>query len=99
MTLKRDLVCPNCEGREIWRIETMRERGNSSELPPMGVTLEKRFRFFGDAAEAQGKFETLICNSCGYTEWYARQIGHLKNDPVNGIHLIVNDVDEKGPFR
>jgi len=97
MTLKRDLVCPNCEGREIWRIETMRERGSrSDQQPPMGVTLEKRF--FGDAA-AQGKFETLICNGCGYTEWYARDIGHLKNDPVNGIHFIVNDIDEKGPFR
>jgi hypothetical protein len=97
MTLKRDLVCPNCEGREIWRIETMRERGSRSDRqPPMGVTLERRL--FGDAT-AQGKFETLICNGCGYTEWYARDIGHLKNDPVNGIHFIVNDIDEKGPFR
>ena len=32
------------------------------------------------------------------TEWYAKEIGYLKNDPVNGIHLIVNDVD-KGPYR
>ena len=97
MTLQRDLTCPNCEGREIWRIETMRERGSSSaQQPPMGVTLEARF--FRDA-EARGKFETLICKGCGYTEWYAKQIGHLKNDPVNGIHLIVNDVEKDGPYR
>ena len=64
--------------------------------PGKRVTLEARF--FRDA-EARGKFETLICKACGYTEWYAKQIGHLKNDPVNGIHLIVNDVEKAGPYR
>jgi hypothetical protein len=97
MTLQRDLKCPNCDGREIWRIETMHERGRSSAHPqPMGVTLETRM--FGDP-DARGKFETLICKACGYTEWYARAIGFLKNDPVNGIHLIVNNVDKEGPYR
>lgn len=97
MTLRRDLCCPNCQGREIWRIETMHERGRSTMHPqPMGVTLEARL--LGDA-DARGKFETLICKGCGYTEWYARELGHLKNDPVNGVHLIVNDVDKTGPYR
>ncbi|MGZ3407004.1 MAG: hypothetical protein ACXVAN_11210 [Polyangia bacterium] len=97
MTLKRDLTCPNCEGREIWRIETMHERGRSSAHPqPIGIMLEARM--FGDA-DARGKFETLICNGCGYTEWYAKEIGFLKNDPVNGIHFIKNDVEKEGPYR
>jgi hypothetical protein len=97
MTLKRDLICPNCDGREIWRIETMQERGHTGIQPqPMGVQLEARF--FGDA-QAHGKFETLICRACGYTEWYAREIGFLKHDPIRGVHLIKNDVDTKGPYR
>jgi hypothetical protein len=98
MTLKRDLACPNCDGRQIWRLETMRERGASAlgPTPPLGVTLEPRV--FGDHV-ARGKFETLICKACGYTEWYAKEIGFLKNDPVNGIHLIKNDIDKAGPYR
>lgn len=27
MTVQRDLQCQNCDGREVWRIETMREKG------------------------------------------------------------------------
>jgi len=96
MTLKRDLRCPNCEGREIWRIQTMKERGASGAPELMAVMLERTF-FSG--SEPRGQFETLICKACGYTEWYAKQIEFLRHDPVNGVHLIVNDVENKGPYR
>jgi hypothetical protein len=96
MSLKKNLICPNCEGREIWRIERMEERGTGPKPQPMGVVLERTF-FSGP--EAKGAFETLICKACGYTEWYAKGIGFLRNDPVNGVHLIVNDVDKAGPYR
>ncbi len=96
MTIKRDLVCPNCDGREIWRIERMQERGDGSVPQPLGVLLE---RTFWSGSEARGYFETLICRSCGFTEWYAKAIGFLTPDPVNGVHLIANDVDKGGPYR
>ena len=96
MSLKKDLVCPNCDGRQIWRIERMYERGHGSLPQPMGVVLE---RTFWTGSESHGGFETLICKACGYTEWYAREIGFLKPDPVNGVHLIVNDVEKAGPYR
>lgn len=96
MTMQRDLQCPNCDGREIWRIETMHERDESLQPKPMGVRLEPRM-FRG--LENHGKFETLICKKCGYTEWYAKAIGFLKSDPVNGVHLIKNDIDKEGPYR
>jgi len=96
MSLKRDLSCPNCDGREIWRIERMQERGAGSSLRPIGVQHEMNF---WTGPEPRGAFETLICKGCGYTEWYAKEIGFLKHDPVNGVHLIVNDVEKAGPYR
>ena len=96
MSLKRNMVCPNCDGREIWRIEKMQERGHGGSLRPIGVTHE---RSFWTGPEPRGAFETLICRTCGYTEWYAKEIGFLRHDPVNGVHLIVNDVEKAGPYR
>ena len=96
MTLKRDLQCPNCDGREMWRLETMMERASGMQPQPLGVLLEPRV--FGSAL-AHGTFETLICAACGYTEWYARAIKGLKHDPVNGVHFIKNDVEKAGPYR
>ena len=97
MTLKRDLVCPNCDGRSLWRIEHMTERAAGTNTPqPLGVVLEPRF--FGPAI-SHGTFETLICARCGFTEWYAKELSRLNHDPVNGIHFIKNDVESKGPYR
>ncbi len=96
MSLKRDLICPNCDGREIWRIEKMLERGHGSLPQPMGVLLE---RSFWTGSEPRGNFETMICKGCGFTEWYAKDISSLRPDPVNGVHLIVNDVEKAGPYR
>jgi hypothetical protein len=96
LSLRRDLTCPNCDGREIWRIERMHERGHGSVPQPFGVVLE---RTFWTGSEAKGHFEVLICRGCGFTEWYAKEIDFLKSDPVNGVHLIVNDVETKGPYR
>jgi hypothetical protein len=96
VSLKKDLVCPTCDGRELWRIETMMERSAGGQPEPIGVLLEPRVL---RAALAHGKFETLICNSCGYTEWYAQAIKGLRHDPINGVHFIKNDVEVKGPYR
>lgn len=96
MTLKRDMVCPTCDGREIWRIERIFERGGGNAPQPFGVTLE---RDFWTGSEAKGHFEVLICRGCGLTEWYAKSTAHLRHDPVNGVHLIKNDVEKKGPYR
>jgi predicted nucleic-acid-binding Zn-ribbon protein len=95
MTLKRDLKCPNCDGHEIWRIETMNEHGPGG-VRPLGVVLERTFL---KGVKLHGQFETLICKGCGYTEWYAKDIGFLRDDPVNGVQLIVNDVEKEGPYR
>ena len=97
MSMKRDLICPTCDGREIWRIETMKERGPGVDaVAPVGVLLERGFF----ATHAHGTFETLICKHCGFTEWYAKAIGGLKHDPANGVHLLDNRIESKGgPYR
>jgi len=95
MTMKRDMQCPNCDGREMWRLDTMMERGGM-DPEPMGVLLERRP--FG-SARAHGNFETLICATCGYTEWYAKSISGFQHDPVSGVHFIKNDVEKAGPYR
>jgi predicted nucleic-acid-binding Zn-ribbon protein len=94
--MKKTLQCPKCEGREIWRIEQMLERGHGSRPEPFAVMLEPAF---WTGSVPHGTFEAFICKACGYTEWYAKNIEFLREDPANGVHLIVNDSEKAGPYR
>jgi len=108
MTLKRDLTCPHCGRRKFWRIEKIQERTVWPDFPaeegrvadlheepaPLAVVLKVRGRHF----ESLGRFETWICNACGFTEWYAQGLERLRADPEEGVHLLDFEKQE-GPYR
>jgi predicted nucleic-acid-binding Zn-ribbon protein len=93
--MRKNLVCPKCDGRKFWSIGTMHERGDNNAVAPFNVTVESRWA--GLDVRAAGTFETFICAGCGYTEWYARGLDQLKEDPKNGIYFI--DTEPKAGLR
>jgi predicted nucleic-acid-binding Zn-ribbon protein len=100
MSLKGELLCPHCEGRDVWHVETIRERGEAGAfekpIQPLNIVLqEKFFKLYNGT----GHFETYICKACGFTEWYAVGLEGLEPDPANGIHLLKGTPEEDGPYR
>ncbi len=47
MSLKRDLRCPHCEGRLVWHVAQMHERGEAGAfekpIQPLNVVLHEKF--------------------------------------------------------
>jgi predicted nucleic-acid-binding Zn-ribbon protein len=100
MSLKRDLRCPHCEGRLIWHVAQMHERGEAGAfekpIQPLNVVLhEKFFKLYNGV----GYFETYICKRCGFTEWYAHGLDELEVDPSKGVALLDGNDGDAGPFR
>lgn len=100
MSLKKDLACPHCEGREVWHIAEMHERGEAGVLErpiqPLNVVLQERFFKLYSGV---GAFETYICKACGFTEWYAHGLEKLEADPKRGVRLLDGRNAEEGPYR
>ncbi len=99
--MRKTRTCPKCEGREIWLIEQMKERGEAQPferpIQPFNVVLKSTF---WQLYKGEGFFQTYICKACGYTEWYALGIDELQPDSEQGVHLLVDRVDDaKGPYR
>jgi DNA-directed RNA polymerase subunit RPC12/RpoP len=100
MSLKRDLRCPHCEGRLVWHVAQMHERGEAGAfekpIQPLNVVLhEKFFKLYNGV----GYFETYICKRCGFTEWYAHGLDELEVDPSKGVSLFDGNESDGGPFR
>ena len=100
MSLKRELLCPHCEGRAVWHIAQMHERGEAGAfekpIQPLNVVLhEKFFKLYNGV----GYFETYICKACGFTEWYAHGLEELQADPEKGVFLLQGKADDVGPYR
>jgi predicted nucleic-acid-binding Zn-ribbon protein len=95
MTLRRDHVCPNCDGRKIWTVRRAPAPGQ------LGYTALPVAEIDG---EGTGRFETLVCGGCGYTEWYAMDIDAFarfagegsKYDPVA---LVADPAKGDAPYR
>jgi predicted nucleic-acid-binding Zn-ribbon protein len=93
--MKKTLVCPKCEGRVLWRIESMRLPANDQQTlkaaisgAPAKLPIHVRSAWSGFAS--QGGFEVFICKACGFTEWYAHGLEELSPDEKNGVQLIDN---------
>jgi hypothetical protein len=100
MSLKRDLRCPQCEGRLVWHVAQMHERGEAGAfekpIQPLNVVLhEKFFKLYNGV----GYFETYICKRCGFTEWYAHGLDQLEVDASKGVSLLDGNESDGGPFR
>ena len=94
--MKKTLVCPKCEGRQIWRIDEMKlPQQDASSMraawsgAPIKVPITVHRRWSG-TFDLNGGFEAFICKACGYTEWYAHGLDELQPDEKNGVQLIDN---------
>ena len=86
--MKASGICPKCKGRKFWRIETVQEHGHGGFAPlPVAVVQS----WGGLNRELMGKFETVICAGCGFTEWYAMQLDQLREEPTRGIYFVDNE--------
>lgn len=47
----------------------------------------------------QGAFDLWVCEACGFSELWARDLSKLREDPSNGVRRIDTTPPEGGPFR
>jgi predicted nucleic-acid-binding Zn-ribbon protein len=93
--MKKTLICPKCEGRVLWRIDTLKlpvqdqsSFRNALSVSPVPLPVQVDAKWSGFATT--GGFEAFICKGCGYTELYAYGIDDLLPDDNLGIQLIDN---------
>lgn len=97
-SLRRNYICPQCDGRLVWRIEKLKVMSpQTGAFEPLGVTQSKGWLL----ERSLGFFEAFICKGCGFTELYADGIAELQPDEKRGVHLIDNrpKIGEVGPVR
>ena len=86
--MKASGICPKCEGRKFWRIETVWDHAHAGYAAfPVAVVN----KWGGLNTDAMGGFETIVCAACGYTEWYATKLGELREEPTRGIYFVDNE--------
>ena len=54
-------------------------------------------KLFGSRKVDVGSFQIIICASCGYAEWYASDLEHLKDIPCARLGGV--DAGDAGPYR
>jgi predicted nucleic-acid-binding Zn-ribbon protein len=92
--MKKTHVCPKCEGRVLWRIDSIRLPSNDHTMraalsgDPAKLAIHVRWGWSGYVS--QGGFEVFICKACGFAEWYAHGLEELTPDEKNGVQLIDN---------
>lgn len=101
--MKNTHICPKCRQRRIWVIERFRipsEGGEGRELAVVPHQQEQTRTLFGSMrASPKGAFDMFVCDGCGYSELWARDLRGLVADEANGIKLVDNSNLGEGPFR
>jgi hypothetical protein len=90
--MKRTKTCPKCASRRVWRVDKYTVPADSTAGAPLRVTIERppsRGLFARDDS-TQGYIDAWVCDGCGFTELWARDIDGLKPDPGSGLVLYVD---------
>lgn len=106
--MKNTRTCPKCRSAQLWVIrEVCRQvEGCSNLVSPVPVTAANFSEYSlepdkGSAASI-GTFEAWICCSCGFTEWYAKDINGklatLSQFPETGV-VFYNGPPRGGAYR
>lgn len=82
--MRRSLTCPKCSSGTFWNIRTMMESRQPLAVWRTGET-------------AHGCYETLICESCGYTGWYARGFDFAGLSEITSVERSQPCVECQGP--
>jgi DNA-directed RNA polymerase subunit RPC12/RpoP len=96
MTIKRNLQCPNCDGRVFLHF---RETRGDPESGGQLSRVDAQWSLWWEPS-GSGSFETFVCKACGFTEWYAHGLSLVRPDPERGISVIDATAPGSGsPFR
>ena len=100
-------TCPKCHGRRIWRIEAFQYEGAEHATHTLRVLYGRALpippgqprKFMQGEAEGvtMGTFDLFLCDQCGYSELYARNVTALRHAPQHGVHLL--DATGAGAYR
>ena len=79
--MKTKRHCPKCDGKDIVHAETVMDRGYMDGPSPMALGLKKAKNGWFWKTVPWGQLEAFTCKACGYTEFYVKDVGQLKEAP------------------
>jgi predicted nucleic-acid-binding Zn-ribbon protein len=103
--MRTTATCPKCSGKKIVVTDLCEVRDNKGvPIPVLVGTI--RMSIMGktiDAGKAGiGSFESWICAACGYTEFYAKDLGDvdaLAAARPDAVRIVDSTLPARGPFR
>jgi predicted nucleic-acid-binding Zn-ribbon protein len=94
--MRKTVMCPKCSERKILYLNRVSDRGDHNIVSPMYLMVKHHVL----SVERCGKIEAAVCATCGYTEFYATELGAM---PVDGETVRFLEVPpeppEQGPYR
>ncbi len=112
--MKNTQTCPKCDGRKLWRTETLRyydDTKGPGTNRTLRIALNRRVEdpaiqsawgelWHGDSPNRYnaGSFDAYICAGCSYVELYAVGTEGLEHNPESGVHFI-DATPQQGGFR
>jgi len=101
--VKRTHICPKCDGRRIWVVESFRIPSETAQGAVLNVVPHQEETSGGFFAIARvkpvGRFDVFVCDGCGFSELYAAGIDDLRADTKTGVRLLEATTAPAGPFR
>jgi predicted nucleic-acid-binding Zn-ribbon protein len=98
--MRTTATCPKCSGKKIV-VTDLRyvDHGEgwiaTDRIPAVAYDVQGRAKSFG-------RFESWICAACGYTEFYAKDLGDvdkLTAERPEDVRIVDATVPARGPFR
>jgi len=87
LTMRGQVRCPACGGREILHATKVLDRGESNMRYALALVKPSMWR-----GKTYGQFQVYICSACGLTEWY---VDHPREVPVDGKTIRHFEGDEE----
>jgi len=94
--MRTTATCPKCSGKKIVVTELRVARPSVSRIPAAAYDVAWRL------PEEAGGFESWICAACGYTEFYAKDLGdvdRLAAEHPKDVRIVDGTIAARGPFR
>lgn len=99
--MKNQHACPKCTGRKIWVVEPFRLPDDTLDGRPVHVVphqSEGGAGFFKvESAKPRGELDLYVCDDCGYSELWARNVKNLRE--TRTVRLLDSSGNRAGPFR
>ena len=106
--MKKELICPKCQGRTFYAVETATIPAHDSVNGAEPLTVAAAYMKTGKSgllgdeyARYHADVEAWVCASCGYTELYTTKLQNLRYmvKQSGGNVRFVDATATKGAFR